>query len=253
MKVSVILPTYNEAGNIVNLVAAIKKQIPRNWTQEILVVDDNSHDGTLDLVREAYADDAEVKTILRTSDRGLAASIRTGIDAAIGDFLLVMDTDFTHRPEEIPGMLHVVQIADLVNGSRFCPGGRMADTAHYLASFIYNLLVRLIIRTQIQDNLGGFWVARTRLIRRLPFDEIFFGYGDYYFRLLHFAQRSAMKIIELPAQYCERTAGVSKSNFGQLLFQYSAMVLKLAWRSFGRKVEGGAPKSEPVLAQRFAR
>jgi dolichol-phosphate mannosyltransferase len=150
-------------------------------------------------------------------------------------------------------MLHVVQIADLVNGSRFCPGGRMADTAHYMASFIYNLLVRLIIRTQIQDNLGGFWVARTRLIRRLPFDEIFFGYGDYYFRLLHFAQRGTMKIIELPAQYCERTAGVSKSNFGKLLFQYSAMVLKLAWRSFGKKVEGGTPKSEPALAQRFAR
>lgn len=253
MKVSVILPTYNEAGNIVELVAAIKKQIPPNWTREILVVDDNSRDGTLDLVREIYGNDAEVKTILRTSDRGLAASIRTGIEIASGDFLLVMDTDFTHRPEEIPGMLHVVQITDLVNGSRFCPGGNMADTAHYMASFIYNLLVRLIIRTQIQDNLGGFWVARARLIRRLPFDEIFFGYGDYYFRLLHFAQHSGMKIIELPSQYCERTAGASKSNFGRLLFWYSAMVLKLALRGLGKKFEGATRKPEPALAERFAR
>ncbi len=253
MKVSVILPTYNEAGNIVNLVAAIKKQIPPNWTHEILVVDDNSSDGTLDLVREAYANDVEVKTILRTNNRGLAASIRTGIDDAGGDFLLVMDTDFTHRPEEIPGMLHVVQIADLVNGSRFCPGGSMADTAHYMASFIYNLLVRLIIRTQIQDNLGGFWVARATLIRRLPFDEIFFGYGDYYFRLLHFAQHNGMKIIELPAQYCERTAGRSKSNFSKLLLQYSAMVVKLAWRGLGRKVESATGKPTPALAQRCAR
>jgi dolichol-phosphate mannosyltransferase len=253
MKVSVILPTYNEAGNIVALIAAIKKQIPPNWTREILVVDDNSRDGTLDLVREAYVDDSEVRTILRTSDRGLAASIRTGIDAATGDFLLVMDTDFTHRPEEIPGMLHVVQITDLVNGSRFCPGGSMADTAHYMASFIYNLLVRLIIRTQIQDNLGGFWVARARLIRRLPFEEIFFGYGDYYFRLLHFAQYAGMKIIELPSQYCERTAGASKSNFGKLLFQYSAMVLKLALRSVGKKVKTTTREMEPALAERFAR
>jgi dolichol-phosphate mannosyltransferase len=253
MKVSVVLPTYNEAGNIVELIAAIKKHIPPNWTREILVVDDNSRDGTLDRVREAYADDSEVKTILRTSDRGLAASIRTGIEATTGDFLLVMDTDFTHRPEEIPGMLHVVQITDLVNGSRFCPGGRMADTAHYMASFIYNLMVRLIIRTQIQDNLGGFWVARARLIRRLPFDEIFFGYGDYYFRLLHFAQAAGMKIIELPSQYCERTAGASKSNFGKLLFQYSAMVLKLALRSSGKKVAAATGKPAPVLARRFAR
>ena len=253
MKVSVVLPTYNEAGNIVELIAAIKKYIPPNWTREILVVDDSSEDGTLDLVREAYTDDAEVKPILRTRDRGLATSIRTGIDAATGDFLLVMDTDFTHRPEEIPGMLHVVQITDLVNGSRFCPGGTMADTAHYMASFIYNLLVRLIIRTQIQDNLGGFWVARARLIRRLPFDEIFFGYGDYYFRLLHFAQHAGMKIIELPSQYCERTTGASKSNFSKLLFQYSAMVLKLVLRRLGKKVEAATGKPEPAFAERFAR
>ena len=253
MKVSVILPTYNEAGNIVDLVAAIKKQIPANWAREIVVVDDNSGDGTLDLVRAAYADDTEVKTILRTSNRGLAASIRAGIDVAAGDYLLVMDTDFTHRPEEIPGMLHVVQIADLVNGSRFCPGGSMADTAHYLASFAYNLLVRLIIRTQIQDNLGGFWVARASLIRRLPFEEIFFGYGDYYFRLLHFAQYAGMKIIELPSQYRERTSGASKSNFSKLLFQYSAMVLKLALRSLGKKVQSATGESEPLMAERFAR
>ena len=253
MKVSVVLPTYNEAGNIVELVAAIKKHIPPNWTREILVVDDDSRDGTLDRVHEVYGDDSEVKTIRRTTDRGLAASIRTGIDAATGDFLLVMDTDFTHRPEEIPGMLHVVQITDFVNGSRFCPGGNMADTAHYMASFIYNLLVRLIIRTQIQDNLGGFWVARARLIRRLPFDEIFFGYGDYYFRLLHFAQYAGMKIIELPSQYRGRNAGASKSNFSKLLFQYSAMVLKLALRRLGKKVEAATAKPEAALAERFAR
>jgi dolichol-phosphate mannosyltransferase len=253
MKVSVILPTYNEAGNIVALVAAIKSQIVNPWTAEIIVVDDNSRDGTLDLVRHAFGNDSEVKTILRTSDRGLAASIRTGIDVATGDYLLVMDTDFTHRPEEIPSMLHVVQVADLVNGSRFCPGGSMADTAHYMASFVYNLMVRLVIRTQIQDNLGGFWVARASLIRRLPFNEIFFGYGDYYFRLLHFAQHARMKVIELPSQYCERTAGASKSNFAKLLFQYSVMVLKLAWRGLGKKVGAVTSRPEPALAERFAR
>jgi len=246
MKVSVILPTYNEAGNIVELIAAIKKQIPAPWQQEIVVVDDNSSDGTLDLVRQAYADDPEVITILRTSDRGLGASIRSGIEAGTGDFLLVMDTDFTHRPEEIPAMLHVVQVTDLVNGSRFCPGGNMADTGHYLASFVYNLLVRLVIRTQIQDNLGGFWVARAPLIRRLPFDEIFFGYGDYYFRLLHFAQHAGMRVIELPAQYGERSSGTSKSNFGKLLFQYSAMVAKLALRSARKKVAASSDSVGPV-------
>ena len=129
----------------------------------------------------------------------------------------------------------------------------MADTAHYMASFIYNLLVRFIIRTQIQDNLGGFWVADAGLIRRLPFDEIFFGYGDYYIRLLHFAQYAGMRVIELPSQYCERTSGTSKSNFGKLLFQYSMMVLKLAVRNSGKKFAATTDKPAPVLARRFAR
>jgi dolichol-phosphate mannosyltransferase len=253
MKVSVVLPTYDEAGNIVRLVWAIKANIPPDWTQEILIVDDNSPDGTFDLARNAFAGDTDVKTILRTTERGLGASIRSGVEAATGDYLLVMDTDFTHRPEEIPAMLHVAQIVDFVNGSRFCPGGSMKDTAHYIASFVYNLMIRLVIRTQIQDNLCGFWVARAEQVRRLPFDEIFYGYGDYYFRLLHFAQAAGMRVVELPAQYGERQAGASKSNFYKMLFQYSAMVLKFVIRN-GRKTAGTVMKSvdvpPPALAQR---
>jgi len=137
------------------------------------VVDDNSQDGTLDLVREAYADDAEVKTILRTSDRGLAPPSHRN---RRGDrrFFAGDGHGFHTRPEEIPGMLHAVQIADLVNGSRFCPAAAWRHRALH-GEFIYNLLVRLIIRTQIQDKSRRVLVARTRLIRRLPFDEIFFG------------------------------------------------------------------------------
>ena len=230
MKVSVILPTYNEARNIVALVNEIKKHIAPPWTAEIIVVDDNSSDGTHATVESNFRDDPEVKAILRTSDRGLARSIRTGIDHATGDYILAMDTDFTHRPDEIPLMLHVVQKVDLVSGSRFSAGGRMDNTAHYLASFIYNLLIRVTIRTQIQDNLGGFCVAQIDRIRALPLDAIFFGYGDYYFRLLHYAQAIHMKIVELPAHYCERAGGESKSNFFKLLFEYSAKLLALMLR-----------------------
>jgi dolichol-phosphate mannosyltransferase len=256
MKISVVLPTYDEAGNIVRLVRAIKANIPADWAQEILIVDDNSPDGTFDLARHAFANDVDVKTILRTTDRGLGASIRTGVEAATGDYLLVMDTDFTHRPEEIPAMLHVAQIVDFVNGSRFCPGGSMADTAHYIASFVYNLMIRLVIRTQIQDNLCGFWVGRLAQVRRLPFDEIFYGYGDYYFRLLHFAQVAGMTVVELPAQYGERRAGASKSNFYKMLFQYSAMVLTFAIRNGSKKARTliAAPDvPTPALAQRSVR
>lgn len=231
MKVSVILPTYNEARNIVALVTEIQRNIPPPWEHEIIVVDDNSPDGTYSLCKEAFAKDTSVKTILRDSDRGLARSIRAGLESATGDYVLVMDTDFTHRPDEIPLMLHVASTVDLVSGSRFCAGGRMDDTAHYIASFIFNLLIRLAIRTQVQDNLGGFWVARTEAIRPLPFDQIFFGYGDYYFRMIHYLQEAGRKVVELPAHYCERAAGQSKSRFTKLMFEYSAEVIAFAFRS----------------------
>ena len=169
MRLSVILPTYNEAKNILGLVSEIKAHVIAPWTYEILVVDDNSPDGTYAAVQSAARDDTSVKAILRESDHGLAKSIRAGLEAATGDYLMVMDTDFTHRPDEIPFMLHVVRGADLVSGSRFCPGGVMDDTGHYVASFVYNLFIRLIIRTQVQDNLGGFWVGRADAIRKLPF------------------------------------------------------------------------------------
>jgi dolichol-phosphate mannosyltransferase len=227
MKVSVILPTYNEAKNIVRLITEVRACVPDPWQCEIIVVDDNSSDGTFAAVESSFSGDSSVKTILRTSDRGLANSIRAGIDQAQGDYLLVMDTDFTHRPEEIPLMLHVVQKVDLVSGSRFSAGGRMHNTTHYLASFVYNLLIRVMIRTQIQDNLGGFWVARADRIRALPFDAIFFGYGDYYFRLLHYAQAIGMTVVELPSFYSARAGGMSKSNFLRLLFTYSGKLFAL--------------------------
>jgi dolichol-phosphate mannosyltransferase len=230
VKVSVILPSYNEAGNIVPLVAAVRCQFRPPWECEIIVVDDNSPDGTFRTAKAAYGNDPGVKLILRTSDRGLAGALRAGIDAATGDYLLTMDSDFTHRPEEIPLMLHVGEKADLVSGSRFCAGGGMYSRRHYLTSLLFNLVIRVALRTQIQDNLCGFCLARTDLIRSLPLDDIFFGSGDSYYRLLHFAQRRGARIVEVPAVYAARQAGQSKSNYIKMFFQYGSRLLVFAWK-----------------------
>lgn len=225
MKVSVILPTYNEAGNIVRLVEEIASRIPADWEPEILVVDDNSPDGTYRVASERFAGDAGVRTILRTKDRGFAKSIRHGIESATGDYVVVMDTDLTHDPAEIPCMLHVAAVYDIVSGSRFCAGGNMQDTKHYLASLLYNWFIRIILRTQVQDNLGGYWVMKRSELMALPFDEIFYGYGEYFFRLLHFAQKRGLRIVEIPTLYRARTYGSSKSNFLKMLFTYSRAAL----------------------------
>ena len=131
MKVSVILPTYNEAGNIVALVQQILKVMPNGIDPDVIVVDDNSPDQTFSIVQEAFASNPLVRVLLRTQDRGLAKSIRYGIENAQGDYVLVMDTDFTHDPTEIPKMLHVAQVYDIVSGSRFCPGSSGSHQRRY--------------------------------------------------------------------------------------------------------------------------
>jgi glycosyltransferase involved in cell wall biosynthesis len=230
MKVSVVLPAYNESGHIVQLVQSIIDHVPKHWSYEVLLVDDNSPDGTCDLVRRAFSHDPGVVPILRTSDRGLAKSIRTGIERATGDRIVVMDSDFTHHPEEIPRLLHVGDIYDIVIGSRFCPGGRMQDVPHYLASMVYNWFLRVLLRTQVQDNMGGYFTIRAENMRKLPFDEIFDGYGEYFFRVLYFAERHAMSIVEIPAEYAVRPTGVSKSRFFKMMFAYAAAAIRLRLR-----------------------
>lgn len=230
MHVSVILPSYNEARNIVALVKSVAASIPKNYDYEIIVVDDDSPDGTYKSVRQAFRDNPRMIALLRTQDRGLAVSIRTGIETARGDYIVVMDTDFTHNPEEIPRLLHVAELYDIVSGSRFCPGGLMQSTSHYLCSLTFNWLVRIILRTQIQDNTGGYFAMRRTKLLALPLDRIFFGYGDYYFRLLHYAQRHGYSIVEIPAQYISRTKGQSKSNFIRMLFKYTTAMLRMKWQ-----------------------
>lgn len=227
MKVSVVLPTYNESGNIVDLIHTIIRVIPDAYNYEILVVDDNSPDNTYGMVREAFRYNPKVVPILRTVDRGFAKSIREGIERASGDRIVVMDTDFTHDPAEIPRLLHVGDIYDIVSGSRFCPGGNMQDVSHYIASMVYNWILRIVLRTQVQDNLGGYFTMCRERLLLLPLDRIFFGYGEYFFRLIHHAQRQGMSIVEIPAVYRTRKAGTSKSRFGKLLVAYTLAAIRL--------------------------
>ena len=226
MKVSVVLPTYNEAGNIIPLVEEILKVMPTGIQSEVIIVDDDSPDNTGEIARQAFASNPAVKILSRTEDRGLANSIRYGIEHAIGDSVVVMDTDFTHNPAEIPRLLHVGEIYDMVSGSRFCVGGNMEGKAHYLASFVYNLVLRVILRTQVQDNLGGFFIMNRKKLLSLPFDKIFFGYGDYFFRLIYLVERRGYTIIEVPAFYEIRSRGKSKSNFLKMFYKYSWSALK---------------------------
>lgn len=228
--VSIILPTYNERDNICDLIAAIEQALtPSGLLWEVLVVDDSSPDGTAAAVRERYALGGAVKLHVRTADKGLAKAIRYGLEQAAGRTLVVMDTDFNHDPALIPQMVDLLRYYELVIGSRFVMRGGMEDTARYRMSLLYNVFIRLLFHTQIQDNLSGFFAVRRETLFQLrpKFDRIFYGYGDYFIRLLLLAWRSDWKILEVPVFYILRRHGESKTGFWDVFRDYTLAVVKL--------------------------
>jgi dolichol-phosphate mannosyltransferase len=240
--VSVVLPTYNERDNICDLIDAICRELQlAGYRFEILVVDDSSPDGTSEVVRRRYHLDNDrsaaipkyapvsLSLFVRTQDKGLAASIRDGLILAQGQTLVVMDTDFNHDPAMIPQMVDLLRHYDLVIGSRFVMRGGMEDRLRYHFSQLYNVFIRALFQTQVQDNLSGFFaVRRDRLFSLAPlFPRIFYGYGDYFIRLLLVAWRSDWKILEVPVFYILRRHGASKTGFWSVFKKYTAAVLRL--------------------------
>jgi dolichol-phosphate mannosyltransferase len=228
VQVTVILPTYNEAGNILGLIDAIRSCLTRaQLVADIVVVDDNSPDGTGTLVRQRYADDPAVRTVVRTAERGLATAIRAGIEQARGDVVVVMDTDFNHEPAVVPRLVRGLESADVVVGSRFIDGGGMEERARHYSSLLYNLALRAVVGSRFTDNLSGFFAVRRDLLVTLPLDAIFYGYGDYFIRLLYAVQRLGLRFAEVPVYYRRRDYGVSKTRFVPVFVRYSHAVMRL--------------------------
>lgn len=235
MKVSVILPTYNERKNIGDLIDAIQNiLLQEEWEAELIVVDDNSPDKTSEVVleyQEILASKAipelEVKCLVRVDERGLATAIKHGIQKSTGNIIIVMDTDFNHDPAMIPQMVKFLEFYDLLIGSRFVMGGGMEDRGRYYSSMAYNMFVRLLLRLQVQDNLSGFLAIRREKLMTLDLDYIFRGYGEYFIRLLYVAHKKDYHMLEVPVYYILRRHGQSKSRFFHMLKDYTSCVLSL--------------------------
>tara|TARA_B110000495_G_C22824192_1_gene481010 strand:+ start:204 stop:836 length:633 start_codon:yes stop_codon:yes gene_type:complete len=210
MEVSIILPTYNEKNNILLLVNLIKRYL-KNINNEIIIVDDNSPDKTASICKRKFTKDKSVQILKNIKRIGFSESIYKGISNSKKKIIIVMDTDFTHDPILIPKMLRLVKEYDIVSGSRYCVGGYMEDQIHSHLSYFYNLLLKLILKTQVQDNLGGYFCISRKSFNKLPNKKIFYGYGEYFFRLLFFALKKNLSILEIPAIYKKRKRGKSKS------------------------------------------
>ena len=230
-KTSIILPTYNEKDNIVDLVRAIHRHLePEGLNYEVVVVDDNSPDGTADVVRAAFGDDSRVELHVRTQERGLATALRYGAEHSDGEVLVFMDTDFNHDPAMIAQLVKFLEYYDVVIGSRFVMRGGMEDPTRYVFSFMYNLGLRFLFRTQVWDNLSGFFAIYRDKLLELNLDQIFYGYGDYFIRLLMVGWRRGWHMLEIPVFYRLRMHGHSKTQFLRIFTQYTIAIIKLRVR-----------------------
>ena len=233
-KTSVILPTYNERENIIELIDALHTiLVPEAFEYELVVVDDDSPDGTAAAVREKFGADERVALFVRTEGKGLATAIRYGIEQANGDIIVCMDTDFNHDPAMIPQMVAFLAYYDLVIGSRFVMRGGMEDRFRYYASLIYNTGIRIIFRTPVHENLSGFFAMDRAKLLSMDREAIFYGFGDYFIRLIMVAWQRGYHMLEVPVFYRLRPHGHSKNQFVSTFIEYSRALISLRiklWR-----------------------
>jgi dolichol-phosphate mannosyltransferase len=211
---SVIVPTYNESKNIVGILDSLCKHLPIGTDTEIIVVDDNSPDGTGNIVEE-YAKNSKkenaqsVQIIHRKTERGLSSAILTGIKYAKGDAVVVMDSDFSHPPQTIPKMIEELQKSecDIVVASRYVNGGSVKGWPfkRKMISKGATKIARHGLGIKIKDPMSGFFAFKRNIINNIKFDAI-----GYKILLEILVKTRGVKVKEIPYEFINRKEGSSK-------------------------------------------
>jgi dolichol-phosphate mannosyltransferase len=228
-KVSFILPTYNERDHIVTFLREIQRAMGRaNLPYELILVDDDSPDGTGDYVREYFEGTENVRVIVRKGERGLGTAILRGVNESTGSHVFLMDTDFNHDPKYIEQFLILGRYYDVVSGSRYMWGGDMeGGKLRYIGSMYFNRFMATLLRMRSTDNTGGYVLFRKSVLKRMVPEKIFRGYGEFYFRFLYAVKLLMTSIIEIPVIYPARASGASKTYFSKYIFIYTFECLRL--------------------------
>ena len=230
----VSLCTYNERDNLVTLIPEIWRFVPR---AEILIVDDNSPDGTGSLADEWAARDARVHVVHRPGKLGLGTATLAALSYAVQhDYTLVLnlDADFSHHPRFIPSILAALEAADVVIGSRYVVGGGAVGWGlrRHLMSRAINTYARVLLRLKTRDNSGAFRCYRVAKLRELEFDRFFARGYAIQEELLYRCRKIGCRFAEVPIVFEERRYGKSKINLAEAIAA-GWIILRLAATSIG--------------------
>jgi dolichol-phosphate mannosyltransferase len=240
LRVLTIIPTFNEIESLPLTLGRLREAVPAS---DVLIVDDNSPDGTGDLADGAAAEDPQVFVLHRKGKEGLGAAYIAGFRWGLErdyDLLVEMDADGSHRPEQLQSLLDAVDGADLVIGSRWVPGGSVVNwpARRKLLSRAGSTYSRLMLGLSVRDITAGFRAFRRETLEKLDLSSVeSVGYGfqvDMTFRVA----RLGLKITEVPITFVERELGASKMS-GNIVFEAIANVtrwgLGARWRKLTRR------------------
>jgi dolichol-phosphate mannosyltransferase len=225
-RVLVSLACYNERDNLEPLIREIHTELP---DADVLVIDDNSPDGTGQLADELAAKDPRVHVLHRSGKLGLGTAIVTGMRYAMEhdyDFFLNMDADFSHHPRYLPAILAGMPNRDVMIGSRYVPGGGTVNwpLSRKVISRSVNLVVRLLFRMPARDASGAYRCYRVSKLRQVPLDQIISRGYSFQQEVLYRCRKAGCRLGETPIVFEDRRAGSSKVNLREAVRSLSMLV-----------------------------
>jgi dolichol-phosphate mannosyltransferase len=224
-RVTVCLPTYNERENIEAMVGALLERLGPD--DSVLVIDDRSPDGTGELADRLAAEHDRVAVLHRERKQGLGPAYLAGFRRALADgaqLVLEMDCDFSHDPDDVPRLIAATDGADLVLGSRYVRGGRVANWGlmRRLISRWGSFYAQVLLLTPVRDLTGGFKCYRREVLERIDLDAISsLGYA-FQIETTYRALRAGFRVVEVPIVFTDREVGNSKMS--------RSIVLEAIWR-----------------------
>lgn len=231
MPPAIVIPTYNESDNIPTLVSQI---LALPIDAHVIVVDDNSPDGTGKILDEMAGRDARVHPVHRPAKLGLGTAHIAGMRHAFAlnlEPVVTMDADFSHHPRYIPDLIAGLDKHDVMIGSRYVPGGgtRFFSVQRQFLSNGANAFARLALGLKARDCTAGFRVYRRAVLESIDLDRIFSNGYSFLIELLFLCQRNGWRIGESPIIYEDRRAGKSKISKAEI-YKATYTVLRLFWR-----------------------
>lgn len=241
--VLVIIPTYNERENLEAIAGRVRASV---LNADVLIVDDNSPDGTGDLADKLAAADPHIHVLHRPGKNGLGAAyiagFRWALDQGYGA-MVEMDADGSHQPEQLPDLLTALADADLVIGSRYVPGGKVVNwpKSREILSRGANTYARLMLGIHLRDATAGYRVYRDTTLRRISLDEVESQGYCFQVDLALRALRAGMTVVEVPITFIERARGASKMSRAiviEALWQIARWGITARWQAI-RKLGAG--------------